>query len=91
MVCIYIYIKCMDLISLPSLVSYLVPSGFSVIFTLLDLVPQPLWASYHMFGLLSCGHGLCTVILTLTASACVRTRLQDCHDKMFNRSAAASV
>lgn len=48
--------------------------GFSVIFTLMDPVPQSLWASYHVFGLLSCGQGLCTAILTLTAEACVRTR-----------------
>lgn len=75
MVC---FCKCMDLISLHCL-SLLLLSGFSVIFTLLDPVPQPLWASCHVFGLLSCGHGLCTVILTLTASACVRARLQDCH------------
>lgn len=50
-------------------------TGFSVIFTLIDPVPQGLWASYHVFGLLSCGQGLCTAILTLTAAACVRTRL----------------
>lgn len=46
--------------------------GFSVIFTLIDPVPQSLWASYHVFGLLTCGQGLCTAILTLTAAACVR-------------------
>ncbi|XP_045932328.1 uncharacterized protein LOC123987444 isoform X3 [Micropterus dolomieu] len=50
-----------------------VASGFSVIFTLIDPVPQSLWASYHVFGLLTCGHGLCTAILTLTAAACAKT------------------
>ncbi|AWP02662.1 Protein LZIC [Scophthalmus maximus] len=50
-----------------------IASGFSVIFTLLDPVPQSLWASYHVFGLLSCGQGLCTAILTLTAAACANT------------------
>ncbi|XP_071351737.1 uncharacterized protein [Trachinotus anak] len=50
-----------------------IASGFSVIFTLLDPVPQSLWASYHVFGLLSCGQGLCTAILTLTAAACAET------------------
>ncbi|XP_038552964.1 probable intracellular septation protein A isoform X2 [Micropterus salmoides] len=49
-----------------------VASGFSVIFTLIYPVPQSLWASYHVFGLLTCGHGLCTAILTLTAAACYR-------------------
>ncbi|XP_034389455.1 uncharacterized protein LOC117731301 isoform X2 [Cyclopterus lumpus] len=38
-----------------------------------DPVPQSLWASYHVFGLLTCGQGLCTAILTLTADACART------------------
>ncbi|XP_031157396.1 uncharacterized protein LOC116051265 isoform X1 [Sander lucioperca] len=47
--------------------------GFSVIFTLIDPVPQSLWASYHVFGLLTCGQGLCTTILTLTAAACAKT------------------
>ncbi|XP_075967246.1 uncharacterized protein LOC142970711 [Anarhichas minor] len=50
-----------------------VASGFSVIFTVVDPVPQSLWASYHVFGLLTCGQGLCTAILTLTAAACART------------------
>ncbi|XP_040889585.1 uncharacterized protein LOC121179061 [Toxotes jaculatrix] len=50
-----------------------IASGFSVIFTVLDPVPQSLWASYHVFGLLSCGQGLCTAILTLTAAACAKT------------------
>ncbi|XP_033938068.1 uncharacterized protein [Pseudochaenichthys georgianus] len=54
----------------------LTPSiGFSVVFTLIDSVPQSLWASYHVFGILTCGQGLCTAILTLTAAACVRNRL----------------
>ncbi|KAM4588297.1 uncharacterized protein PAE49_002795 isoform 1-T1 [Odontesthes bonariensis] len=48
-------------------------SGFSVIFTSIDPVPQSLWAAYHVFGLLSCGHGLCTAILTITASECAKT------------------
>ncbi|XP_050930576.1 uncharacterized protein LOC127143121 [Lates calcarifer] len=50
-----------------------IASGFSVVFTLLDPVPQSLWASYHVFGLVSCGQGLCTAILTLTAAACATT------------------
>ncbi|XP_074501170.1 uncharacterized protein LOC141773237 [Sebastes fasciatus] len=50
-----------------------VASGFSVIFTLIDPVPQSLWASYHVFGLLTCGQGLCTAILTLRAAACAKT------------------
>ncbi|XP_072239228.1 uncharacterized protein [Leuresthes tenuis] len=48
-------------------------AGFSVIFTSIDPVPQSLWAAYHVFGLLSCGHGLCTAILTITASECAKT------------------
>lgn len=51
-------------------------SGFSVVFTLLDPVPQGLWAAYHVFGLLSCGHGLCTAILTFTAATCVKKQKQ---------------
>uniref|UniRef100_UPI0037E76E44 uncharacterized protein n=1 Tax=Semicossyphus pulcher TaxID=241346 RepID=UPI0037E76E44 len=52
-----------------------IAAGFSVIFTLIDPVPPSLWASYHVFGLLTCGHGLCTAILTLTAASCVRNTL----------------
>ncbi|XP_042078992.1 uncharacterized protein LOC121814898 [Haplochromis burtoni] len=51
----------------------LMASGFAVIFTLTDPVHQSLWAAYHVFGLLSCGQGLCTTILTLTAAACAKT------------------
>ncbi|XP_041836764.1 uncharacterized protein LOC121636964 [Melanotaenia boesemani] len=50
-----------------------IASGFSVIFTLLDPVPQSLWAAYNVFGLLSFGHGLCTAILTITAAECDKT------------------
>ncbi|XP_039971982.1 uncharacterized protein LOC120783225 isoform X3 [Xiphias gladius] len=50
-----------------------IASGFSVIFTMLDPVPPSLWASYHVFGLLSCGQGLCTAVLTLRAAACAKT------------------
>ncbi|XP_033482572.1 uncharacterized protein LOC117256937 [Epinephelus lanceolatus] len=50
-----------------------IATGFAVIFTLIDPVPQSLWAAYHLFGLLTCGQGLCTVILTLTAAACAKT------------------
>ncbi|XP_026205141.1 uncharacterized protein LOC113154915 [Anabas testudineus] len=50
-----------------------IASGFSVIFTLMDPVPQSLWASYHVFGLLSFGQGLCTAVLTLAAAACAKT------------------
>lgn len=52
--------------------------GFSVLFTMMDPVPQSLWASCHVFGLLSWGHGLCTAVLTLTAAACVRTWPRTC-------------
>ncbi|KAM9758484.1 uncharacterized protein ACNS7B_005465 isoform 2-T2 [Menidia menidia] len=51
----------------------LVAAGFSVALTLMDPVPQSLWAACHAFGLLSCGHGLCTAILTITASECAKT------------------
>ncbi|XP_061584521.1 uncharacterized protein LOC133449396 [Cololabis saira] len=51
----------------------LVASGFSVAFTLIDPAPQSFWAFYHVFGLFSCGHGLCTAILTLTAASCAKT------------------
>ncbi|XP_054586386.1 uncharacterized protein [Nothobranchius furzeri] len=51
----------------------IIASGFSVTFTLLDPVPQSLWAAYYVFGLMSCGHGLCTSILTLTAASCAKT------------------
>ncbi|XP_065811132.1 uncharacterized protein [Labrus bergylta] len=50
-----------------------IAAGFSVIFTLTDPVPQSLWASYHVFGLLTCGHGLSTAVLTLTAASCAKT------------------
>ncbi|KAK2861995.1 hypothetical protein Q5P01_001528 [Channa striata] len=50
-----------------------IASGFSVILTLIDPVPQSLVASYYVFGLLSFGQGLCTSILTLTAKACAKT------------------
>ncbi|XP_040058697.1 uncharacterized protein LOC120834658 [Gasterosteus aculeatus] len=50
-----------------------IASGLSVIFTLMDPVPPSLWASYHVFGLLTCGQGLCTAVLTLTAAACARS------------------
>ncbi|XP_056156829.1 uncharacterized protein LOC130130990 [Lampris incognitus] len=50
-----------------------VASGFSVIFTLIDPVPQSFRAAYHVFGLLSFSQGLCTTILTLTAAACAHT------------------
>ncbi|XP_053171061.1 uncharacterized protein LOC128354961 [Scomber japonicus] len=50
-----------------------IASGFAVILTLMDPVLQGLWASYHVFGVLSFGHGVCTAILTLTAAACAKT------------------
>ncbi|XP_074524896.1 uncharacterized protein LOC141789392 [Halichoeres trimaculatus] len=53
-----------------------IAAGFSVIFTVIDPVPQSLWAALHVFGLLTCGHGLCTTVLTLTAASCVRNRLK---------------
>ncbi|XP_054878589.1 uncharacterized protein LOC129353332 isoform X1 [Poeciliopsis prolifica] len=57
----------------------IVASGLSVVFTLLDPVPQGLWAACHVFGFLSCGHGLCTAILTLTAASCAKTTTELYH------------
>ncbi|XP_078803158.1 uncharacterized protein tardbpb [Oryzias latipes] len=56
-----------------SVVLSFIASGFSLLFTLIDPLPQSLWASFHVFGLLSCGHGLCTSVLTLTAAECVKS------------------
>ncbi|KAK5872595.1 hypothetical protein PBY51_013279 [Eleginops maclovinus] len=50
-----------------------IAAGFSVVFTMIDPVPHSLWASYHVLGILTCGQGLCTAILTLTAAACAKT------------------
>ncbi|KAF6726097.1 hypothetical protein FQA47_007555 [Oryzias melastigma] len=63
-----------------------IASGFSLLFTLLDPVPQSLWASFHLFGLLSCGHGLSTSILTLTAAECVKST-----PELYHMSAALTV
>lgn len=57
--------------------------GFAVILTLMDPVLQGLWASYHVFGVLSFGHGVCTTILTLTAAACVRKKTVMSDANMF--------
>nr|XP_057945632.1 uncharacterized protein LOC131139738 [Doryrhamphus excisus] len=61
----------------------LIASGFSVVFTLVETVPQGLWASYHVFGLLSFGHGICTTILTLTAATCAKTTPELYHMSVF--------
>ncbi|XP_008287334.1 uncharacterized protein LOC103362665 isoform X3 [Stegastes partitus] len=65
-----------------------IASGFSVIFTLMDPVPQSVWAAYHVFGLLSCGHGLCTAILTLTAAACAQTTPELYHTSLILTAAS---
>ncbi|KAM8916943.1 uncharacterized protein AB9W97_021766 isoform 2-T2 [Spinachia spinachia] len=65
-----------------------IASGLSAIFTLLDPVPQSLWASYHVFGLLTCGHGLCTAILTLTAAACARSTPELYYASLFLTAAS---
>ncbi|XP_059925075.1 uncharacterized protein LOC132470452 isoform X2 [Gadus macrocephalus] len=51
----------------------IIASGFSVLLTVLEPVPVSFRAAYHVFGLLSFGQGLCTTILTLTATACADT------------------
>ncbi|XP_033823158.1 uncharacterized protein LOC117371566 [Periophthalmus magnuspinnatus] len=56
-----------------SIILSCIATGFSVVFTLLDPVPLSVWRCYYMFGLLSFGHGLSTVILTSTASSCAKT------------------
>uniref|UniRef100_A0AAV2M871 Uncharacterized protein n=1 Tax=Knipowitschia caucasica TaxID=637954 RepID=A0AAV2M871_KNICA len=56
-----------------SIVLSCIAAGFSVIFTLLEPVPLSLWRCYYVFGLVSFGHGLSTVILTSTAASCVNT------------------
>ncbi|XP_061639421.1 uncharacterized protein LOC133483003 isoform X3 [Phyllopteryx taeniolatus] len=58
-------------------------SGFSVVFTLIDPVPQGLWASCHVFGLLSFGHGVCCAIMTLAAAACAKTTPELYHMSLF--------
>ncbi|CAJ1050588.1 probable intracellular septation protein A [Xyrichtys novacula] len=60
-----------------------ITAGFSVIFTLIDPVPQSLWAACHMFGLLTCGQGLCTAILTLTAASCAETTPELYYTSLF--------
>ncbi|XP_039971981.1 uncharacterized protein LOC120783225 isoform X2 [Xiphias gladius] len=45
----------------------------SIALSFIASVPPSLWASYHVFGLLSCGQGLCTAVLTLRAAACAKT------------------
>ncbi|XP_068450534.1 uncharacterized protein [Clinocottus analis] len=65
-----------------------IASGFSVIFTLIDPVPQSLWASYHGFGLLTCGQGLCTAILTLTAASCAKTTPELYYMSLFLTAAS---
>ncbi|XP_030231401.1 uncharacterized protein LOC115557604 isoform X3 [Gadus morhua] len=54
-----------------SLAMSIIASGFSVLLTVLEPVPVSFRAAYHVFGLLSFGQGLCTTILTLTATSCV--------------------
>ncbi|KAM9799624.1 uncharacterized protein ACBT44_015922 isoform 1-T1 [Syngnathus typhle] len=61
----------------------LIASGFSVVLTLIEVVPQGLWASCHAFGLLSFGHGVCCVILTFTAAECAKTTPELYHMSLF--------
>ncbi|XP_062314628.1 uncharacterized protein LOC134018581 [Osmerus eperlanus] len=56
-----------------SIVLSFMATGFAVIFTLMDPVPQGFRAAYHVFGLVSFGQGLCTIIMTLTAATCAKT------------------
>ncbi|XP_056462819.1 uncharacterized protein LOC130402612 [Gadus chalcogrammus] len=56
-----------------SLAMSIIASGFSVLLTVLEPVPVSFRAAYHVFGLLSFGQGLCTTILTLTATSCADT------------------
>ena len=49
----------------------IVQTGFSVLFTVIEPVPSSFRAAYHVFGLISFGQGLCTTMLTLTATSCV--------------------
>ncbi|XP_034543359.1 probable intracellular septation protein A [Notolabrus celidotus] len=60
-----------------------IAAGFSVIFTVIDPVPQSLWVAYHVFGLLTCGHGLCTTVLTLTATSCAKTTPELYYTSLF--------
>ncbi|XP_068598172.1 uncharacterized protein [Brachionichthys hirsutus] len=72
-----------------SVASSFIAAGFSVTFTLIEPIPQGLWASYHAFGLLSCGQGLCTAILTLTAGDCVKTTPELYHLSLILTVASA--
>ncbi|XP_072308584.1 uncharacterized protein [Eucyclogobius newberryi] len=56
-----------------SIVLSCIAVGFSVVFTLLEPVPLSVWRCYYMFGLLSFGHALGTVIITSTAAPCAKT------------------
>ncbi|XP_035243450.1 uncharacterized protein LOC118210984 [Anguilla anguilla] len=51
----------------------LVATGFAVVFTLLDPVPQAFKAAFHVFGVVSFAEGLCTTVLTATATTCAKT------------------
>ncbi|XP_041945868.1 uncharacterized protein LOC121707401 [Alosa sapidissima] len=50
-----------------------IATGFSVALTLLDPVPQSFIVAFHLFGVLSFAHGLCTTLLTLLATDCAWT------------------
>ncbi|KAK7915986.1 hypothetical protein WMY93_011747 [Mugilogobius chulae] len=56
-----------------SIVLSCIAAGFSVLFTLLEPVPLTVWRGFYVFGLLSFGQGLSTVILTSTAASCAKT------------------
>ncbi|XP_036386608.1 uncharacterized protein LOC118778917 [Megalops cyprinoides] len=49
----------------------LVATGFAVVVTLLDPVPQSFKAAFHVFGVVSFTEGLCTTALTATAANCL--------------------
>ncbi|XP_057703006.1 uncharacterized protein LOC130922310 [Corythoichthys intestinalis] len=61
----------------------IIATGFSVVFTLLEPVPQGLWAACHFFGLVSFGQGMCGAILTLTAASCATTTPELYHMSLF--------
>ncbi|XP_066547451.1 uncharacterized protein LOC136714048 [Amia ocellicauda] len=48
-------------------------SGFAVVLTLKDPIPQALKAAFHAFGVASFTAGLCTTVLTASAAPCAKT------------------
>lgn len=46
--------------------------GFTVLLTQMEPVPQALKRMFSVFGMGSLGEGVCTVVLTVLATDCVR-------------------